>query len=215
MSDRCLGFNITYGRNFDDIVLLHKIIFVIFVLKNDVSLHKTKIIFHKNKKMTNHLLNEFNDKHQYSLNKKMFQEHLMEQYKLYVEMADRISARRHSVNVYFLTLNTTMLGALGFLFDKIKLVSPSYLVIIPLLGVLVLTIAWWWLLRSYKNLNTAKFKVIGSLEKQLPHNPYAHEWKELGEGSDIKRYLPLTDLEKIVPIVFGLLYIMLGVFVMI
>jgi len=38
--------------------------------------------------------------------------HLLEQYKLYIEMADRISSRRQSANSFFLSLNTTLV-ALG------------------------------------------------------------------------------------------------------
>src|SRR5262245_9792406 len=42
-----------------------------------------------------------------------FQNHLLEQYKLYVEMADRISQRRGTANTFFLTVNTAIIGALG------------------------------------------------------------------------------------------------------
>ena len=37
---------------------------------------------------------------------------LLEQYKLYVEMADRVSARRGLTNSFFLTLNTSVVAAL-------------------------------------------------------------------------------------------------------
>ncbi len=40
---------------------------------------------------------------------------LLEQYKLYVEMADRISARRGLTNSYFLTLNTGIVALVGAL----------------------------------------------------------------------------------------------------
>jgi hypothetical protein len=154
------------------------------------------------------------EKSEYSENKELYQNHILEQYKMYVEMADRISSRRNLANIFFLTLNTTILGVIGFLFEKIQLINPSWLIIFPLLGILTLTIVWWWLLRSYRNLNSAKFKVVGHLEKKLPSSPYwSAEWKELGEGKDLKKYLPLTVLEKFVPIVFGILYIMIGIFV--
>ena len=43
---------------------------------------------------------------------------LLEQYKLYVEMADRISQRRGAANTFFLTFNTAVVGALaGFYKD--------------------------------------------------------------------------------------------------
>jgi hypothetical protein len=39
--------------------------------------------------------------------------HRLEQYKLYVEMADRIGARRQAANTFFLTINTALLAFLG------------------------------------------------------------------------------------------------------
>ena len=42
----------------------------------------------------------------------------LEQYKLYVEMADRVSARRGNTNTFFLTLNTTAVTAIGLLWSS-------------------------------------------------------------------------------------------------
>src|SRR2546426_1964670 len=39
----------------------------------------------------------------------------LEQYKLYVEMADRISARRQTANEFFLSVNTVIVALLGYL----------------------------------------------------------------------------------------------------
>src|SRR3989442_10768421 len=39
----------------------------------------------------------------------------LEQYKLYVEMADRISARRQTANEFFLSVNTAIVALLGYL----------------------------------------------------------------------------------------------------
>ena len=39
--------------------------------------------------------------------------HLLEQYKLYLEMADRISSRRQSANSFFLSLNTALVALVG------------------------------------------------------------------------------------------------------
>lgn len=48
----------------------------------------------------------------------LYQAHLFEQYKNFVEMADRVSARRNLANTFFLTLNTFLIGAAGFIFEK-------------------------------------------------------------------------------------------------
>lgn len=146
----------------------------------------------------------------YSKDQKTYYNHILEQYKIYVEMADRISSRRNLANIFFLTLHTTILGVIGFTFEKIDLINPKWMVVFPFLGIITLCIVWWWLLISYRQLNTAKYKVIGDLEKKLPASPYwAAEWKELGEGKSIKKYLPLTALEIFIPIVFGTSYLMI------
>ena len=69
---------------------------------------------------------------------------------------------------------------------------------------------WGILLRSYRNLNSAKFQVIGFMEEHLPSSPYwLAEWKALGEGKDIKKYIPLSLIETFVPILFFLIYVYL------
>jgi hypothetical protein len=45
------------------------------------------------------------DNSEYSNNKELYQNHILEQYKMYVEMVDRISSRRNLTNIFFLTLN--------------------------------------------------------------------------------------------------------------
>lgn len=147
---------------------------------------------------------------------KLYQEHLLEQYKIYVEMADRISARRNLANVFFLTLHSTFITAIGFSIEKVELVDPKGLVLIPIAAILIFCFVWWWLIRSYRSLNTAKYKVIGDLEKELPKSPYwSMEWKELGEGKDPSKYVPLTAIENWVPILFGFLYVCLAVYVVV
>ena len=44
---------------------------------------------------------------------KDYQSHLLEQYKLYVRMANKVSARRQAANSFFLTVNTAVIAFLG------------------------------------------------------------------------------------------------------
>ncbi len=132
--------------------------------------------------------------------------HLIEQYKLYVEMADRISQRRGMTNTFFLTFNTAIVAALAGLFQHM----PSNISVAIYLAASIMAVTWAFLLRSYRNLNTAKFKVIGELEKRLPAQTYyAAEWMALGEGKDYKKYIPLSVIETIVPFVFFIIYLYL------
>ena len=132
---------------------------------------------------------------------------ILEQYKLYVEMADRISARRSLTNTFFLTVNTAIFAAIGASW-KNRFTFPSWLLVFPLLALLVQCGAWFLLVRSYRQLNSAKYIVIGVLEERLPASPYWRaEWKALGEGKDKAKYWPMTHLEQWVPIIFAATYI--------
>ena len=102
-------------------------------------------------------------------------------------MADRVSERRVTVNNLFITLNSVIL-ALSAIIPKKSDVS------IAIVGIII-SFLWITTITSYKNLNSAKFKVINELEKQL------------GEGQDKKKYKKLTQIEKNVPIIFIIIYL--------
>jgi hypothetical protein len=132
---------------------------------------------------------------------------VLEQYKIYVEMADRISARRSLTNTFFLTLNTAIFAAIGAVWTGHPTFSTSLLVF-PLLALIVQCGAWFFLVRSYRQLNSAKYTVIGVLEERLPASPYwKGEWKALGEGRDKAKYWPMTHLEQWIPILFAATYL--------
>jgi hypothetical protein len=131
---------------------------------------------------------------------------VLEQYKIYVEMADRASARRGLANTFFLTLNTAVFTVVGVFWQHPPGTTRDLLVV-PWLGLVVQCLAWFWLLRSYRQLNTAKYAVIGALEERLPASPYWRaEWVALGEGRDPSRYWPLSHVEQLVPALFALAY---------
>ena len=136
-----------------------------------------------------------------------YRQHLFDQYKLAVEMADRVSARRMQANTFFLAVNTGLLTVFASL-AKDKIIS-GFTGALPIIALLVLCFVWWRIVRSYCQLNSGKFAVILDLETLLPAAPYAAEWEALGEGKDPKRYLPLTHVENWVPRLFGLLYLLL------
>jgi hypothetical protein len=148
------------------------------------------------------LFTVFPEKQPYPSNEKL-QSHLFEQYKLYIEMADRISARRQTANSYFLTVNTALLSFVGYITSKD---TSDYLWLLGIVGV-SLCYLWYRLIRSYKDLNTAKFNVIHEIEKRLPLSPYGAEWEAMGRGKDPKLYKPFTHIEMGVPWVFAVLHV--------
>ena len=135
-----------------------------------------------------------------------YRSHCLEIYKVYVGMAEAISDRRQTANTFFLTLNTGIVAAWGFLFEKSPDLWHRDILMIAGMGICY---AWYRLIRSYKDLNTAKFKVIHEIEKELPLSPLDAEWEAVGRGERKDLYLPFTDIEPMIPRVFGLLYIAL------
>ena len=68
--------------------------------------------------------------------------------------------------------------------------------------------ARYWLLRSYRQLKSAKYAVIGAMEERLPASPFwSAEWSALGQGRDPRRYWPLTHIERWVPDPFAAAYV--------
>ena len=138
---------------------------------------------------------------------------LLELYKLAVDMADRVSARRATANAFFLTVQTALVAVLGVAAPNLAR-SPWWVSLAVALAGLVLSGSWWLQLRSYRDLNRAKFSVINSVEQQLPIQIFAAEWtllKQDGLGRWRGRYAELGVIERIVPAVFAALYVLLFV----
>lgn len=133
----------------------------------------------------------------------------LELYKLAVEMADRISARRGLANTFFLTVNTGLAALLGGTALRWYVAAAG----------IVFALAWWWLLQSYRRLSSAKFRVITALEPDLPIQLFSEEWRYLESTKAPWRLWPARDLwawmnsyhelgtvERVVPLAFAAIY---------
>src|SRR4051812_13581163 len=134
----------------------------------------------------------------------------LELYKLAVEMADRISARRALANTFFLTVNTGLAALLG---------GKELRWYVAVAG-LAFALAWWWLLQSYRKLSWAKFQVINAIEPRLPVQLFSTEWQHLQSTKAPRRLWPpsalrawlrgyheLGTVERFVPFAFASIYI--------
>jgi len=122
-------------------------------------------------------------------------ETILFQWKTCVEMADSVSRRRDVMNNIFMTANLAMVAAVSATW------GPKSICI--LLAGIVLCVIWLGLISNYKQLNKAKFDVIGRLENQLPTKPLTDEWKLLRADN---KYSDGTTLEKSLPQLFLILY---------
>lgn len=140
-----------------------------------------------------------------------YHEHLLEQYKLYVEMTDNVSERRDRSNAFYLTLLSALLVIISAIVGIWEADSPLANIMIGTIGIvgLLLCVVWFFNLRSYRQLTTGKFAVIHRMEQELPFACYDEEWEVLGRGEDKRKYWPFTHVEKWVPVIMGVPYVLL------
>ena len=135
----------------------------------------------------------------------------MELYKLAVEMADRVSARRGTANTFFVTVNTALLAFLGL--AELRVAWPVAV------GGVVISLTWALLIKSYRDLNAAKYTVINKAEERLPLRVFYDEWQIVKKDppeswfprdwlARLTRYVEFTIVEMIVPLVFAALYLL-------
>jgi amino acid permease len=135
---------------------------------------------------------------------------LLEQYKLYLTSAENISNRRQTANAFFVTVNTVIISLISYL--NLGVPNSSKFYWLASIAGIAISFMWYRLVKSYKDLNTAKFKVVHEIEKSLPISPYDAEWEAVGRGQNPKLYLPFTHIEVYVPWVFLILhFIVLGI----
>ena len=136
-----------------------------------------------------------------------YDKRLFEQYKMYVELADRISQRRSIANSFFITVTAALLAGTSWLHTS----DGYHIYLISLAGILV-SVFWYYCIRSYGQLNSGKFRLIHEIEQHLPLNLFSYEWTLLGQGESRKKYWPLSHIERAIPCFFVILYIALILF---
>ena len=124
---------------------------------------------------------------------------LFDQYRIFVSSAEEISARRATSNNYLLSVNSLLVTVhtLGRSLQP----DASWQFALPAAGVII-CLSWWLLIRSYKNVNEAKFIVIHKLESVLAAQPYKDESELMSE-----KHIPLSHIEQWIPAIFAALYL--------
>lgn len=139
---------------------------------------------------------------------------LLEQYKLFVEMADRNSERRGTTNKFYITLLTGLLAVLSWAATT-TLLCDVFNLLLLLISIMALLLCGIWFLNinSYKQMNRGKFDVVREMEKQLPFPCYGREWDILESGTNHKNYLQYTKIEMCIPIIVAIPYAFLLIYV--
>lgn len=135
---------------------------------------------------------------------------LVEQYKIYVDSALRVTEQRNQTNKYYISLLSGLIAIVGIIFNIESLDSLKMpFVVIAILGIM-LCILWFLNIRSYKQLNTAKLEhVMPQIEEHLPIKCYKIEWDFLDKGKNKVKYTKLTWIDSWLPVIFVIPFILL------
>ena len=134
-----------------------------------------------------------------------FQAHLLEQYKVFVESAQKVTDRRITTGNYLLTVNSFLLTVFGV--ASSQHLAGFWLAIVPVAGLLV-SFTWYALVVFYRNLGASKYKVIHEMENYLPASPFRCEWQSAREER-AQRHRGVTHLERVIPLIFAVIYLAL------
>lgn len=145
-------------------------------------------------KNTEYLFNNRNDKNS-----------ILEQYKLYYESIEKNSDRRNFAFNLFITINIALMWAIGYIMLNLEN-SILIILLLSFLGIII-AIIFWFLLNSYKQLNTWKFAVMHEIEKELPLNLFKYEWDILWKWKDKSKYFPFSHIEINLPKISFVLYL--------
>ena len=125
---------------------------------------------------------------------------LLEQYRIAVDVADRMNARKELINKLFISAH-----AIIFTYLASQEIHSSVSMLLPVFGIF-LSFIWASIIRNYRVLNNAKFEVIEEMETRLPWNVFKSEWDKLGRGRNKKTYHNISSVELKIPFLFSFLY---------
>ena len=108
-----------------------------------------------------------------------FDTDLLEQYKLYVQSAEKVSARRVQSSRYLLTISAALVALYGF--QSTGFGQNYWALVVPVIGIPV-SVLWYLIIKSHSDLNRVKFDVIHEFEQHLPAAMYKYEWQLAEDG---------------------------------
>lgn len=139
-------------------------------------------------------------------------ERLLEIYKIHVELSDKVSERRGQTNMFYITLLSGIIALLSISNEKDgtqEIFPQNWIFFIVGITGFLLCVLWYFNIRSYRQLNSGKFKALHELESRLDYPFFAREWELLGRGEISKKYYQLSKVEQLAPIILFIPYLIL------
>src|SRR3990167_1504140 len=121
-----------------------------------------------------------------------YKEHLLEQYKLYLQSVIFTSDLKLKINTYFLAINTALFTAIGIIFSKSTL-NPF---------------VWLGVTYAYKERSVVKLRIIHCIEEKLPLATHTTEWQLINERHANRFGRFFFNIDLFIPLIFMAAYIL-------
>lgn len=148
-----------------------------------------------------------------NLSNEQYNNLLIEQYRIYVESADRTSFRRIVINLFFLVTNLFIVGIVALaVSNNININNPPSptLIAIPFFAGIVFCYSWWKIVRFFRHHVQIKNTIVPSIERRLPSKAWLTEEYIAGQKGSFK---PIRVLEIYMPFIFVGIYTAFFIFI--
>ena len=131
---------------------------------------------------------------------------IFQQYRLFSEQKESFITRSFGINRFYLCLCIILLVTVQFTRDFTFACDIQLSAFLALIG-LCTTVLWWMNMDAYNMLIKIKFaKVLEEMEKQLPFQPYADEYKGIKDFRENKKMFLFSDMQKTFAVVVFLIF---------
>jgi hypothetical protein len=140
-----------------------------------------------------------------------------EEYKLLLEDTTRLIERRKIESNLYTTINMILLAAITFLINDSGLENWMVVMgtLVVVFGGILISQSWMVMIENYKKLSNLRFQVLWEMEEDMPESAKIFHREEAlyprdEEGKQISNKGLFADVEKRLPLVFIILYVISG-----
>ncbi|MBR3890414.1 hypothetical protein IKJ53_07850 [bacterium] len=131
---------------------------------------------------------------------------VFEQYKLYSEQKENFITRSFGVNRFYLGVVILLVLLAPFTRTTFIIGDLSLSAILCVVGMCT-SVLWWMNMDAYNMLIKIKFsKVLEVIERQLPVQPYADEYKGIQDYRNNKKMFLFSDVQKIFAVIVFIIF---------
>jgi len=143
-----------------------------------------------------------------------YRDHLLEQYKHFVEVTMKYWSHIETANQFFLSLHTVILSGFTYLFTS-RAILPTPVLAMLVIIACALALQWLMVLRSLQRLNQVRHEIIQEWETHLAAQPYRVECYKLysDKGPRYTKYFRIQKLYMLIPLLVLIAYLIFGILI--